>query len=73
MLLVDVGETKEDVKAYLAHQGIALESFVDEDNTVAGQYSVIGVPTLFFLDEQGIVRSIEHEFPTDYEDRFTSQ
>lgn len=71
ILLVDVGESKEDVKTYLARRQLALDSFLDEDNTIAGQYGVIGIPTLFFIDEKGIIRSILHEFPYDYEAEFT--
>lgn len=70
ILLVDVGESKEDVQAYLARRSLGLDSFLDEDNTVAGQYGVIGIPTLFFIDEKGIIRSIRHEFPFDYETEF---
>ncbi|MBI3602443.1 MAG: TlpA family protein disulfide reductase [Candidatus Omnitrophica bacterium] len=73
ILLVDVGEAKEDVKAYLDHRKLPLDSFVDEDNTVAGRYGVEGIPTLFFIDEKGMVRAIEHEFPEDYQTRFHSK
>lgn len=72
LLLVDAGESKEEAKSYLQSHQVPLESFVDEDNTVAGRYSVIGIPTLIFIDQKGIVRSIEHEFPNDYESKFGS-
>ena len=72
IILVDVGEAKEDVKAYLDHRKLPWNSFLDEDNTVAGQYGIEGIPTLFFIDEKGIVRTVEHEFPNDYETLFHS-
>lgn len=73
VLLVDIGESKEEAKAYLKHQNILLDSFVDEENTVAELYGVTGVPTLFFIDEQGIIRDVDHGLPADYEDRFNSR
>lgn len=70
IILINSGETKEEALVYLKDQGVKLDSYMDEDNTVAGQYSVIGVPSLFFVDEKGFVRSIEHDFPSDYEAKF---
>jgi len=70
VLLVNVGETKEDAAAFLKHQQIPLDSFVDEDNTVSGQYGVVGIPSLFFIDEKGVIHRVEHEFPSDYINAF---
>ena len=71
VLLVNSGENKAEAKEYLMSHQLPLVSFLDEDNTIAGQYGVIGIPTLFFIDEKGIIRSILHEFPSDYEAEFT--
>ena len=73
ILLINVGETKEEAKDYLASHQVPLESLVDEDNTMAGRYSVIGIPTLYFIDEQGLVIDIDHDFPLDYDARFKSK
>ncbi len=73
VVLVDIGETKEEVKSYLTNQGIALESFLDEENSVAGQYNVQGVPSVFLIDEKGIVRNMSYGFPSDYESQLSSQ
>ena len=73
IILVDIGESKEDVSAYLKRRNLPLDCFLDEDNTVAGQYSVVGVPTVLLIDEQGVVSAIEHEFPYDYETKFNSK
>jgi len=70
ILLVDVGETKEDVKKYFNGRQMKLVSFVDEDSTLQGPYRLVGVPTLIFIDEKGIIRSVAHEFPSDYEKYF---
>ena len=68
IILVDVGETKEDVKEYFYQRQMKLISFLDEDSVLQGPYHLIGVPTLIFIDEKGIIRSVTHEFPSDYEE-----
>jgi peroxiredoxin len=73
IVLVDVGETKEEASSYLKHQQIPFESFIDEDNTVAGQYGLIGVPTLVYIDEKGIIRNIDHELSDNYLTEFDSK
>jgi cytochrome c biogenesis protein CcmG/thiol:disulfide interchange protein DsbE len=70
VLLVNAGETKEEAKAFLKHAQIPLESFVDEDNTVAGLYHVVGIPTVFLIDDKGTLRAVTHEFPSDYKSQF---
>jgi len=70
IILVDVGETKEDVKNYFNQRQMKLISFVDEDSVLQGPYRLIGVPTLIFIDETGIIRSVTHAFPSDYENFF---
>src|SRR3989338_356460 len=50
IILVSIGETKEDVAAYLKRNAIMLDSFLDEDNALQGPYDLLGVPTLVFVD-----------------------
>ena len=70
LILVDVGETQEDVKNYFNKRQMKLISFVDEDSTLQEPYHLIGVPTLIFIDEKGIIRNVTHAFPSDYESHF---
>jgi thiol-disulfide isomerase/thioredoxin len=70
IILVDVGETKEVVKNYLDRRQMKMISFVDEDSFLQGAYHLIGIPTLIFIDEKGIVRNVTHVFPSDYENYF---
>lgn len=72
IILVDIGETKESVQEYFIRRQMKLVSFVDEDSVLQGLYHLIGVPTLMFIDEKGIVRSVTHEFPDDYSGYFSS-
>ena len=71
IVLVDVGESKEEAKEYLLRNKITLESFLDENNTLQEPYQLYGVPTLYFIDEQGAVKNVTHEFPSNYEELFT--
>jgi peroxiredoxin len=72
IILVDVGETQEDVKNYFNRRQMKLTSFVDENSFLQGAYHLVGVPTLIFIDEKGIIRSVTHEFPSDYENYFSA-
>ena len=67
IVLVSIGETKEDVAAYLKYNHVPLDSFLDEDNVLQGPYDLVGVPTLVFVDEKGVIREVRHDFPDDYE------
>jgi peroxiredoxin len=71
IILVDVGETTEAVKKYFDQRQMKLISFVDEDSYLLETYHLIGVPTMLFIDAKGIVRSMTHEFPSDYEKYFS--
>ena len=68
--LVDLGESKDEVKSYLAGRNFKLDSFMDTDSILSGPYDLIGVPTLYFVDEQGIIRDLQHAFPANYEELF---
>ena len=70
IILIDVGEAQGDVKNYFNHRHMQLDSFVDEDSYMLEMYHLIGVPTLIFIDEKGIIRNVTHEFPSDYENYF---
>jgi len=71
--LVDLGESLDEVKYYLDRQGSKLDSFVDMDSSLSDAYDLIGVPTLYFVDEQGIIRDMQHVFPSNYEASFKQQ
>jgi thiol-disulfide isomerase/thioredoxin len=72
IILVDLGETKEDVKNYFNRRQMKLISFIDGDGVLQEPYHLIGIPTLIFIDEKGIVRSVAHAFPLDYENYFSA-
>ena len=62
VILVDLGESPNDVKAFLKFNTIFLDSFVDPDSSLQDIYQVVGVPTIYYLDENGVIVSEQHEF-----------
>lgn len=73
VILVDVGEAANDVKAYLKFNTIFLDSFLDPDSSTQDIYRVEGVPTIYYLDEQGIIRGMQHELPGNVDELFSKK
>ena len=65
--LVDVGEQEEAVRQYAQSNNIGMTIFLDESNSVAEEYGLVGVPTFYLIDKQGIVRDVQHAMPENYE------
>lgn len=72
LVLVDLGEKKEDVGKYLDSTWRGVESFLDVDTTLQETYQIAGVPTMFFLDANGVIRAITHDLPDNYAELFTA-
>ncbi len=70
---VDTGESKEVVLAYAKKNGLDFEIFLDQETSIAEKYSVLGVPSFYFIDESGVVQAVEHALPEDYEAQFVSK
>ena len=68
---VDVGEKEEVVNKYLEKNAIEFSVFLDEKSEVAETYELIGVPTFYFVNEDGIVTDVEHSLPKDLEKVFS--
>ncbi len=71
--LVDLEEPAETVEAYMQKYSVPFDVFFDEEGQVAELYSIIGVPTFFFIDQAGIIQGMEHVFPEDYEEIIAGQ
>jgi cytochrome c biogenesis protein CcmG, thiol:disulfide interchange protein DsbE len=56
VLSVDQAEDREHVKAFVEKNGLKLWVLLDSDVSVSRTYCVVGIPTLFVIDKQGIVR-----------------
>lgn len=70
LVLVDVGESSEVVAQYFDKNKIDMDVFLDEKNEAAETYEVMGVPTFYFVGEDGIVRDVTHSLPKNIEDAF---
>lgn len=64
--LVDIEEGRGIVREYLDRHQIGYDVFLDETGDVAQRYAILGVPTYFLVDAQGIIRAAEHALPEDY-------
>ena len=70
ILLVDLGETKEEVAAHVQRNKIDFDVLLDLDSAVAEKYALIGVPTFIFVNEKGIVKAVKHALPEDIDQVF---
>ena len=55
---VDQGEEGAVVKKFLDEFGISFPILLDPDMTVGHTYRILGLPTTFFIDSQGIIRQV---------------
>lgn len=73
LFLVDLGEDARDVGAYATARNIKADILLDETSSLSQEYSIIGVPTFVFVDEKGIVTTVEHAFPSNYDELFSAE
>ncbi len=64
--LVDIGEDEATVKGYLQKNKVDFTVFLDQETAVAESYNVVGVPTFYLVDKQGIVRDVQYALPPNY-------
>jgi thiol-disulfide isomerase/thioredoxin len=56
VLAVNAGQDKATVVAFMDKLGVGYPAALDEKSTVAKRYGVVGLPTTYFIDAQGVVR-----------------
>ncbi len=56
VLAVNAGQDRPTVKAYMEKLGVSYPALLDEDSAIAKRYGVVGLPTTYFIDAQGVVR-----------------
>ena len=66
LILVNVGEEAEKVKAYLQYNKIDLDVFMDEDSEISLQYGVYGLPTFYFVNRKGEIVGVDNYIPENY-------
>lgn len=55
---VDQAETQQRVQAFVDEMGLTVIVPMDGEQVVGERYDVLGLPTTFFIDENGIIRSV---------------
>lgn len=70
LILVSIGESKEMVKNYLNTNQYQFDVVLDQNQSLSDSYQIQGIPTIFYLDENRKIKSIEHLFSGDYEKNF---
>lgn len=56
ILAVNAGQDKAAVEAFMKKLGVGYPAALDESSKIAKTYGVVGLPTTFLIDGQGIVR-----------------
>lgn len=67
LVLVDLGEDPDLVKGYIEKNSVPFIVFLDERNELAEPYGIVGVPTFFFVNKNGIVKDVGHSLPDNYD------
>lgn len=56
VLAINAGQDKATISAFMAKLDVSYPALLDENSAIARSYGVVGLPTTFFIDGQGIVR-----------------
>jgi len=57
VLAVNAGQDKATVEAFMKKIGVSYPALLDENSAIAKRYGVVGLPTTFFVDRQGVVQA----------------
>jgi len=68
IILIDIGESTQKVRQYINANNISFDVFLDQSEELAREYRVIGVPTFFFLNKEGIIVAAENILPKNYKE-----
>lgn len=67
MMLIDVGETKQAVEAYMSKRNLKMNVFLDDKTVVAQVFGVMGVPSFIYVNQEGVIIDIKHQLVDDYQ------
>jgi thiol-disulfide isomerase/thioredoxin len=56
VLAVNAGQDKATIAAFMQKLGVGYPAALDESSKIAKSYGVVGLPTTYFIDGQGVVR-----------------
>jgi len=56
ILAINVGQDRETVEKFINSLGTSYGAVMDKNSETAGKYGVIGLPTTFFFDRNGVLQ-----------------
>ena len=56
MLAINIGDSPSQIEEFMQNQGLSLPVSLDTKGSVAEKYNILGIPTTFFLDKDGIIQ-----------------
>jgi len=56
LVAVNVGETSSQVNGFMNYYNLSLPVLLDTQRSVSERYNIIGIPTTFFIDKDGIIQ-----------------
>ena len=56
IVALSIGESTDTVRNYVARTGLTYTIGLDQGTDIAAQYRIVGIPTHFFVDRDGIIR-----------------
>ena len=59
ILAVNAGESVNGVEKFLEDNGLTFPVLLDSDQSVAIDYDIRGIPTTYFIDKDGIIKSVK--------------
>ena len=59
LLAINIQESSSDVSQFMQSQGLSFTVLLDSQAAVAQQYNVMGIPSTFFIDSDGVIQDIK--------------
>jgi len=59
LLAINIQEGSSKVSQFMQSQGFSFPVLLDSQAAVAQQYSVMGIPSTFFIDSDGVIQDIK--------------
>lgn len=59
---MNIGEKQAVVQAFAQQQGLTFPNLLDESGAVSKGYRVMGIPTSFFINREGVIQ-VRHTGP----------
>ena len=58
LLAVNIGESSSQVNEFMQALGLTFPAALDSDGDIAQKYNLIGIPSSFFVDKDGVIQAM---------------